>query len=302
MVSGNRLMQLSYTSIVIALLVLVSQQAVATETPNRYKLILVSGNSQGSECIKSIDARLNAYITGMVGMLEVLVMDSLDPMGSFTGIHDRTWPHGLVIEACTSATGDTANFQHSPDVYNKLNLRFYLDAGLVEYDSLWKKGEADSINPFAIPHYCFHYDVLPELAGRWLCFRVHYSSDRFGNLTSDTHCYQITAPCSKKDSLRVLRNHITSFGFAGDYQAAFAYGDSLLALGQYDRTILFELLSDARKIRNLDSCLHYMNLEFEHYGNYGMINAEKIQPITPESRAEFEQQKQREVTRFHNRH
>jgi len=251
------------------------------------------GNYPGSECLDESE-RQNAFMVGMIGTL-VITIDYPDSITlPYRGVQDWTWPQGMMIEAAISDGGATSHFQPSAEVFNRLNLMYFVLRYSADRDSLWRFAgiEPPQSKMFTEPKFWFHLDLAGEWAGKYLCMRAHYVHPAYGDITSEVKCFNVSAPCSKADSALALRSNIVSAGDARDYARALALTDSLLATGWTDRIALRYARSFARAVGRFDDELRYMDIQFERYGNIGYDGGEEVYPVTAGSREAYEGRRQ----------
>lgn len=283
-----------------------------------YQLTVHRGGFLGSDCGKELLARMNDYLIGSVGTIVVHVdyPDSL--VLPYQGIHEWTWPQGLTIEANIltdtvvshlqvseevlagsggmqpTASWVVSHFQPSERVLSELNLRYFVQRDQAWTDSMWRFQGVSVDNPVDIrPAFWFHHDVAPEWAGKYLCLRVRYESPVYGKLASNVTCYTVSAPCSKADSDGVNIANVVAAGWERDYNRVRVLVDSLYDAGWVNRQALGFAGIWAVIQHRYDDRLHFLDIEFQHYGNVGASNGEDVKPITPESRAQYEEFRQK---------
>jgi hypothetical protein len=148
----------------------------------------------------------------------------------YDGVNYWSWPEGLTIEACVHSEASTAQFYNDRSVLGSLNLRYFVEMHEAQTDSLWRhEGIVPPAGHVSMrTGYWFQLDVSPEWAGRYLCFRAHFNSPDYGDLTSPVAFSLVTMPCSKKDSSLIGRGNIYCTGDRRDYIRLIEITDSLL--------------------------------------------------------------------------
>lgn len=265
---------------------------------HEFRLELQTGSIITSECLDDLPPSQHAYLFGGIGKLVAMVVQIDSAKLPYSGVHDWTWPQGLIIEVTVSDSPEVLNFIPSSIVLERLNLRYFVFSEQAHVDTLWRQGHHVPDNhPDNQVQYWFQFDLAEEWVGRYLCFRVHYTHSIYGDLLSKVVCKRIVAPCSREDSLRVYRNHIIAYADASDYDRAFAYADSLLATGWIYRPALNDLLAYAHVLRRLDLQLRYLDIQFEHYGNICSDCNEDVHPITSTSREKYHEKRRQIIER-----
>jgi hypothetical protein len=278
--------------------VLPGEQISAPSEAHEFRLEIQSSTITTSECLDHLPPSEYAYLLGGIGELVVLVVQTDSARLPYDGVHDWTWPQGLVIEAAVSNTPVSSDFVPSDAVTERLNLRYFVFSEQAHVDMLWHRGHQVPVNhPDNQIQFWFQFDIASEWVGSYLCFRVHYAHPMYGDLLSPVACKRIVAPCSHEDTLRIGWNHIKAYADARDYDRAFAYADSLLAAGWIYRSALNDLQSYAHILRRVDLQLRYLDAEFEHYGNICWDCGEDVRPITPISRAKYHEKRQQIMER-----
>ncbi|MCX6600973.1 MAG: hypothetical protein NT025_05355 [bacterium] len=258
-----------------------------------YTLSVAKGGVPGSECRKYESARVNDYLVGMVGTIVVIVDYPDSIVMPYRGVQTFTWPAGLTLEASISNDAASVNFEPSSSVLAQLNLHYFVQRDQANRDSLWRHAGMKVNNKLDIrPVFWFHHDVLPEWAGKHLCFRAVYESPTFGKLVSGVTCFTVSMPCSKADSDNVNLGNVVAAGWEQDYARAMALVDSLFAAGWVDRRALGYVGVWAIIQHRYDDRLRCLDIEFQHYGNIGASHGEEVTPVTPESRAEYDRYRQ----------
>lgn len=251
------------------------------------------GEYPGSECIEDKHERDNAFMLGMTGTLVVMVEypDSINL--PFSGVSDWTWPQGMSVEACISNDTTAADFQPSTIILDKLALRYFVQKYQAFEDSMWRfKGILPASSRMSYhTQYWFQFDLAEEWADKYLCFRAHYISSRYGDLTSEERCFRISAPCSAADSALIHLGNIVCAGMARDYSQALAITDSLLNSGWIDARALIFARQFAYELHDYTSCLRYLDITYQHYGTVHPEGIE-VHSFTPESRTRYEEVRQ----------
>jgi hypothetical protein len=266
--------------------------------PHEFRLEIQSSTIITSECLEHLPPTEYAYLLGGIGELVVLMIQTDSARLPYDGVHDWTWPQGLVIEAAVSDSPVPLHFVPSAAVLERLNLRYFVFSEQAHVDMLWHRGREVPIDhPDNQMQFWFQFDIASEWVGSYLCFRVHYAHPTYGDLLSEVGCKRIVAPCSREDTLRIGWNHIMAYADARDHDQAFAYADSLLAAGWIYRPALNDLRSYAHTLRRVDLQLRYLDVEFEHYGSICSNCGEDVRPISPYSRAKYQEKRQQIIGR-----